>query len=180
MFKKSLIALFILTPIVAYASPYMGLSMGVNVNTSDEVGMFNASAANYRGIPLTLSGGYGIDLRGPFYIAGELFITPTTGELSSSRGNYLKTTYGYGLAFIPGVQLSEHTVGYARLGLVRTHYESQNADVNGAQFGLGLQTSVTQNWDVRGEYAVTAYDNFKEVSSLRSDQFNLGVVYRFF
>lgn len=172
MLKKLLIALFVITPLLAHASPYLGLSMGVNVNTSE-------NAASYRGMPLTVFAGLGSDFNGPFYLSGELFVTPITGELNSSGGNSLKTTYGYGLSFIPGIQLSEHTVGYARLGLVRSHYESLSANVNGAQFGLGMKTSVTQNWDVRGEYVVTAYDNFNDVSSPRSDQFNLGIVYRF-
>lgn len=182
MFKKSRLvtALFLVMTSYAYASPYMGLSVGVGVNTSDDTGIWGETAANYRGMPLTVSGGYGLDIGGPFYLAGELFVTPVTGELTSSHGNTLKTTYGYGLAFIPGVQLSEHTMGYARMGLLRTYYESQNTSVNGAQFGLGVQTSVTQNWDIRGEYSVTAYDNFKNISSLRSDQFNLGVIYRFY
>lgn len=191
MQKKILIAISCLTLSLnlAQASPYFGLSSGVVVNTSDDVGVYGNEAGNYRGIPLTLSAGYGVDLRGSFYIAGELFFTPTIGELNSSYGNYLKTTYGYGVSLLPGIQLSEHTIGYARIGWIGTHFENQSSNANGAQFGLGLKTSVTQNWDVRIEYSIAGYEIDKNASrwnpygsgtsSVRADQFSLGVVYRF-
>ena len=50
--------------------------------------------------------------------------------------------------------------------------------VKGAQFGLGLQTSVTQNMDVRGEYAYTDYANVGSVRSPRADEYTLGLVYK--
>jgi opacity protein-like surface antigen len=181
MQKKLLMAVscFTLTLNLAHASPYVGLSSGVIVNTNDNVG-------NFRGIPLTLSAGYSFDVRSIFSFGGEAFFTPATGKLNSSYGNYLTSTYGYGLSFIPGVQLSEHTVGYARLGWAGTHFENHSGNANGGQFGLGLKTSVTQNWDERMEYDITSYDLGNKwnplkssTSTVRSDQFMFGVVYRF-
>jgi opacity protein-like surface antigen len=192
MQKKLLIAIscFTLTLNLAHASPYFGLSTGIIVNTSDEVGVSGDNVGNFRGMPVTLSVGYDFDLHGTFSLGGEAFFTPTTGKLNSSYGNYLTTTYGYGLSFIPGIQLSEHTLAYARLGWVGAHFEDQNSNANGGQFGLGLKTSVTQNWDVRVEYDITSYeiDNAwrdrwnpfrSSTSTVSSDQFIFGVVYRF-
>lgn len=183
-------ACFVLTSSLAHASPYVGLSTGIIVNTSDEVGVYGNDVGNFRGMPLTLSVGYGFDMSGIFSLGGEVFFTPTTGKLNSSYGNYLTTTYGYGLSFIPGIQLSEHTLGYARIGWSGAHFENQSSNANGGQFGLGLKTSVTQNWDVRVEYSITSYELDKtwrdrwnpfnsSTSTVRSDQFMFGVVYRF-
>lgn len=191
MFKKLLVfnaTFFIFTSV--YASPYFGLSSGVIVNTSDEVGVYGHDVDNFRGMPLTLSVGYNVDVNSAFSLGGEVFFTPTTGKLNSSYGNYLTTTYGYGLSFTPGIRLSEHTLGYARLGWSGSHFESQNHNANGGQFGLGLKTSVTQNWDVRMEYTITSYDIDhawrdrwnplrSSTSTVRADQVLFGVVYRF-
>jgi opacity protein-like surface antigen len=191
MFKKLFAAsmsLFIGTSV--YASPYLGLSSGIIVNTSDEVGIYGHDVGNFRGMPLTLSVGYDVDVNSTFSLGGEVFFTPTTGKLNSSYGNYLTTTYGYGLSFVPGIRLSEHTLGYARLGWAGLHFENQSSNANGGQFGLGLKTSVTQNWDVRMEYTITSYDinnawrdrwnPFRSNTlTVRSDQVLFGVVYRF-
>jgi opacity protein-like surface antigen len=190
--KKNLLLVltcFTLASNLAQASGYIGLSSGVIVNTSDSFevydhGVYHHQAINYRQVPLTLFGGYGFDLRGPFYFAGELFVTPTIGELnSSSFGDHLKMTYHYGLSFIPGMQISEQTIAYARLGWIGAHFENQNSQANGGQFGLGLKTSITQHLDLRAEYTVTSYLNsFKSAdgsSSVNSDQFSFGLVYRF-
>lgn len=173
MFKKILFTLIlsVITSSFAYASGYIGLSSGVVVNTSD--------TSNYRGVPLNVFGGYGADVGSSFYLGGELFITPLTGELSTSSVGNLRTTYGYGISFVPGMQFSEHTMGYARLGLIRTRFDGLNDNANGAQFGLGIETNLTPHWNVRGEYAVTSYSEIQGNSSLRADQFNLGVLYRF-
>ncbi len=192
MLKKISMAVVCLTLSggLVYASPYIGLSSGVIVNTSDDVGIYGNEAANYRAVPVTVFAGYGFDLRGFFYLGGELFFTPTMGELTSSMfGNYLKTTYDYGLSFIPGIQVSEHTLAYARLGWTGARFKHQDSNANGPQFGLGLQTSMTQNWDLRAEYSIATFDIDKATNrwhpfsihdaTVRSDQFNIGVVYRF-
>jgi opacity protein-like surface antigen len=188
--KLSIISFFVLSTGLAHASPYFGLSSGIIVNTSDEVGVYGHDVGNFRGMPLTLSVGYDVDMNSTFLLGGEIFFTPTTGKLNSSYGNYLTTTYGYGLSFIPSIRLSEHTLGYARLGWSGAHFESQSHNANGGQFGLGLKTSVTQHWDVRMEYTITSYDidhawqdrwnPFRSsTSTVRSDQVLFGVVYRF-
>jgi len=79
--------------------------------------------------------------------------------------------------------LSDHTMAYARLGVVRTRFSDTSSTQTGGQFGVGMQTTVTQNVDLRGEYVYTAYSSFNNsissISSPRSDAFNLGLIYKF-
>ena len=156
------------------AAPYVGASVGVTVNSST-----NAVGGNpgvFRGIPVKVFAGYGSMLSQAFYLAGELTGTLGTGEISTS--NNMKTSYGFGLSVLPGVMLNDNAMAYARVGYVKSRFSSLNSMVNGAQFGLGLQTSVTQNMDVRGEYAYTDYANVGSVRSPRADEYTLGLVYK--
>jgi opacity protein-like surface antigen len=174
MFKKLLLStVLIVSANVAVANgPYLGLSTGVVTNTANSV--------NYRGMPGTVFGGYGGNLGQGVYLAGEVF--STIGKVKISD-NGLKSTYDYGLSFIPGVMISDHNMGYLRIGLVRTHFVPKNvssANVTGAQFGVGMQTGLTQNWDLRGEYIYTASKHITGVSGdPRTDSANIGMVYKF-
>ena len=107
------------------------------------------------------------------------FAIPGTGTLSSSSGSYVKSTYGFGGSLIPGVYLTDHTLGYARLGVVDSHFKGEEDGVFGGQVGLGMQTDVGKNLSLRGEYVFTAYRSFNGNSSPKSDQFNVGIVYKF-
>ena len=157
------------------ASPYVGASVGVNVNSST-----NATVAGnpgvFRGIPVKLFAGYGSLLSQSFYLAGEIFGTLGTGEISTS--NNMKTSYGMGVSVLPGLMLNDSTMMYARAGVVRSRFSSVNKMANGGQLGLGMQTSLTQNMDVRGEYTYTDYSNVGVVKSPRADEYTLGLVYK--
>ena len=176
MFKKIITAsaLLAVTSSIAFANsaPYMGASVAVKTNT--------ANNTNYRGIPANLFLGFGANAGQGVYLGGE--VSGTLGSVAMTD-NGLKSTYGYGVSFIPGIMISDHTMGYARLGLVRSHFSPQGASsntVSGAQFGLGLQTSLMQSWDLRGEYDYIAYNSLQGVSgSPKTDEFNLGLVYKF-
>ncbi len=175
MFKKIVVAgaVFAVTSTVAFAAgaPYLGASVGIVDNL--------AQGGNFRGAPLTVNGGYGAVLNQNFYLAGEVFATVGTLTLkNNSTMNNLQTTYGYGASFIPGLMLSDHTMTYARLGVVKTRFTTYSKTVTGGQIGLGLQTSVTQNWDLRGEYDYTKYNKFSGISAT-TDAFNIGLVYKF-
>lgn len=180
MIKKITLTAFLATIIssIAFAEPYFGGEIGVDVATTDSVNEPGAGAANDRGMPFTLIAGYGNTLDNTFKFAGELFFTPITGQLSDSHGSWLKTTTSYGISFIPGIYFSTHSNIYARLGVVRTHFDTENKDANGAQFGVGLQSSITRHWDLRSEYVLSTYDSFSNVSSPTIDQFNFGIIYR--
>jgi Outer membrane protein beta-barrel domain len=174
MLKKALfcnlIAALITELAVATPAPYVGASLGVINNTN--------SSHHFRGIPFNAFAGYGGVITQNFYLAGEAMATVGTGEISN---HHLKTTYGYGASIIPGIMLSDHTLAFTRAGVARARFADKT--VTGGQLGLGLQTSLTQNVDLRGEYDFTAYHSFNHtnstISSPRSDAFNLGVVYKF-
>ncbi len=181
MFKKIFIASAILSTTstvalpstLATGAPYLGASIGIVDNTS--------SVGNFRGVPLTISGGYGATVNHTLYLAGELFGvlgTPTLDSNANAGSGSIKTTYGYGASFIPGVMISDHTMVYGRLSILESRFTNYGKTVGGGQVGLGMQTSLTQNWDLRGEYDYTSYNKFSGVS-VKSDAFNMGWVYKF-
>ena len=75
--------------------------------------------------------------------------------------------------------ISDRTIGYARLGVIESRFSTPGTARLGGQAGLGMQTNVCQNWDLRGEYVYSKYNSVRGVSSPNSDAFNVGVVYRF-
>ena len=191
MLKKFLLtsAIVSMTSSVAIANPapYVGAGLGIVTNTSSSVAIDKAGTtilnqpANFRGVPFNLFVGYGGMVSQMVYLAGEVFGTTATGEISSTSG--LKTTYNYGASILPGAMLSDHTLAFVRAGVVRTRFSNANVTRTGGQLGLGLQTNVTQNVDIRGEYDFTAYGSFNNsigrISAPRSDAFNLSLIYKF-
>jgi opacity protein-like surface antigen len=177
MFKKIFaITVLAIASSVAFASPapYVGAGLGVTVNTSKSFG-------NYRGVPFNVFAGYGGVVNQSLYLAGELDATVGTAEISN-HSTGLKTSYGYGASVLPGAMLSDHTLAFARLGVVRSRFSNPSTTVTGAKFGLGLQTTVTQNIDVRGEYDYTSYRSINRnglSNSPASDAANLALVYKF-
>jgi opacity protein-like surface antigen len=176
MFKKIVTASAIIamssTTAFAGAAPYVGADLGINTLTS-------SSGTNYRGIPLNIFAGYGSTINTNLYMGGEIFLTPFTGRISSAGGNGLRTTYSYGVDILPGVMFSDHTLGYLRAGVVRTHFTSGSQNKTGGQLGLGIQTNMTQYLDIRTEYVFTAYSKVQTSSSPRSDAFKVGLIYKF-
>lgn len=176
MFKKLLITTAILaattTTAFANGAPYVGISTGVTVNTADTL--------NYTGMPGTIFGGFGANMGQGFYFAGEVFATFGHATMTD---NGLKSTYEYGVSLIPGIMISDHTMGFGRLGLAQTRFAPSgvnNSTVTGVQFGLGLQTSLTQNWDLRGEYDYTLQKNLSGLgSSPRTNDTTIALVYKF-
>ncbi len=175
MFKKIAVASIILaaSSSVAFAgaAPYVGAALGVNTLTS-------SSGTNYRGVPVDVFGGYGATINTNLYLGGEVFVTPFTGTVSKSD-NTLRTTYAYGASILPGIMFSDHTLGYVRAGIVRSHFTSIGQNRNGGQLGVGMQTSVAQNLDLRTEYVYTAYSKVSPSKSPKSDAFKLGLIYKF-
>lgn len=187
MLKKLFVAFAMLTATtgaaIADPAPYLGASIGILNNTSTGVRVptgpntFVSNPGFYRGVPFNLFAGYGGVINQNFYLAGEVFGTAATAEINDK--NKLKTTYGYGASLIPGVLLSDHTLAYGRIGVVRSQFSEAKSNSNGAQFGFGLQTCLTQNIDLRAEYDFTAYKSVGLVSSPRQDAVNVGLVYKF-
>lgn len=181
MMKKLLLSLaLIATTSLAFANPapYLGGSLGITANTN------NKGSGSYRGMPFTGFVGFGGAIDPNYYLAGELSLTVGTADIDNA-GN-MKSSYGYGISVLPGVMLSDHTSGFLRVGIVRSRFPDANTNLTGGQFGLGLQTSVTQNVDLRTEYDYIAYRSSSSTASTpgistspTSDQFNLALIYKF-
>lgn len=182
MLKKLLVGMAILAASSSVAvaalapAPYLGGSIGLVNNSSHSSSTVGGNSV-YRGLTGNINLGYGGIVSPGFYLAGELFGTP--GTISVSGDNDLKTSWGVGGSIIPGVMINDRTFGYARLGINGTRFTSADVTRFGGHAGLGLQTNLCQNWDLRGEYVYTKYRSVGGISSPNSDLFNLGVVYRF-
>lgn len=188
MLKK----LFLASAIVAASSsaiagnaPYLGAGIGIINNSANEKSNAGTSSTlgAYRGMPFNLYAGYGGLVNQNFYLAGELNGTVGTANISESNNAGLKTTYGLGASIIPGIMLSDRTMAYARAGVIRSRFpDNKGTSRTGGQFGLGMQTTVAQNVDLRGEYTYVAYQS-KNTSfgstAPRSDQFTVGLIYKF-
>lgn len=160
---------------MAQPVPYIGAGLGINVNTTSK-----GTAGSYRGMPVNVFAGYGGNIDQNFYLAGEINGTLTNATITNN--GIVKSNYGYGLSVLPGVMLSDHTMAFARAGFVRTRFQKPNKMVTGGELGAGLQTSLTQNVDLRGEYDYVAYKKFTKNNvsvNPRQDAFNVSLIYKF-
>lgn len=199
MLKKLIIATAVLATSSSFAltgAPYVGVGVGVEDSTSklsaegNTVDKFGA-----RNALVNVFAGYGALVYQRIYLGGEAFFngTSATAKASFDDGSVkLTARNSYGLSFMPGVMLSERTMAYVRAGVVRGmyrvkataegQYAAQNNTQTGGQVGLGLQTSLSQHVDLRGEYVYTGYRSYSVSGSKvypSSDQFNLAAVYKF-
>lgn len=172
MFKKLIIATAILAAsaniALANGTPYLGISTGYE------------NDGGYNGLVNNLSAGYGatVDKNQKVYLGGELFTQ--LGSISLSHNQMNRSTYGYGASFIPGYMLTPCTMLYGRLGVISQRYTHFNAITQtDSQVGVGLQTSLARHWDLRGEYVHTNNGIINNFFSNKSNQANVGVVYKF-
>jgi opacity protein-like surface antigen len=186
MFKKCLFLTTLLASNIATASygpyPYVGAGIGITANTST-----SNTYGSYRGVPIDLLLGFGGLVYQNFFLAGELTATLYTADLSNQGA--VRTNYGAGISILPGIELCDHTLLFARLGAVRTHFSqvrvpttSTTANLTGAEFGVGMQANVTQNIDIRGEYNFITYGNLNAggySAKPRSDVFMTSLIYKF-
>lgn len=176
------------------AAPYVGFSLYPRT-------VIAGRPAAYKGFGGNLFAGYGAMMSCNFYLAGELFVGDTwklksyrshTRRLDDGRtiadGGSAKTTWDVGASIIPGFLITDCVLTYLRLGATDTrfsnnnnhgHHNNNNKSKVGWHVGLGGQTTICQNWDLRGEYIYTQYGSISHVGHPQSDQFNLGVVYKF-
>lgn len=203
MLKKLLIASAVLaaSSTIAFAgTPYVGVGLGVN-DSQTKISDSNSSVNKFgaRGALLNVFAGYGALVSQNIYLGGEVFFngTSTQAKVTEDNGDYAKLTTrsSYGVSFIPGVMLTDHTLAYLRAGVVRGQFRAQAQDetlgygaqtknVTGGQLGLGMQTSLAQNVDLRGEYVYTGYRSYTLKTtntkfSPSTDQFNLALLYKF-
>jgi len=156
--------------------PYIGVSVGPRT-----VGTGSPTYA--RSIDGTLFAGYGGIFAQSFYLAGEIFGQGDANikDFKKQPANVFgaKTSWGWGLSLIPGMLITDHVLGYLRGGYVQTRFTDVNSTISGWQVGGGAQTNLWANWDLRGEYVYSQYNRNANIGIPMSDQFNLGVIYKF-
>lgn len=155
MFKKIIFitSIMISSSMALATTPYVGGSLGVaNVGSGYSLAQ---TAKIFAGLG---------------NIIGESQILYLGSEFNVDAYHYpgIHMIYGAGVSFIPGIMLTQNTMVYARLGVEGIKYHDDYTRIYGVgtQLGLGLQTSLTNHWNVRGEV-----DNDK--------QLNVGLVYKF-
>lgn len=201
------------------AAPYVGFSLYPRVVIA---GSAHRGAAAYKGFGGNLFAGYGAMMSCNFYLAGELFVGDTwklkdyrpgarwaTVDGTRTRHGHVrsgvKSTWDVGLSVLPGFLVTDCILTYLRLGATDTrfdnnssnggrHHNNNNNTKWGWHVGVGAQSTICQNWDLRGEYIYTQYgrlnrDHHRHTTQSRtfgtgtghpqSDQFNLGIVYKF-
>lgn len=185
MLKKSigisLLSLCMAAPAHAWIGPYVGAGLGITANTAT-----SSQYGSFRGVPASIFIGFAGDMN-QFYLGGELTGVLATGDLSDQGS--VRTSYGFGGSLTPGFYLSDHTLALMRLGVVRTHFPqvrvptaNNSHDQTGGEIGFGLQTALTQNIDMRGEYDFIAYraiDARGYSVKPRSDVATVSLIYKF-
>ena len=143
----------------------------------------NKGHAGFEGITPRLILGYGDALTGSFYLAGEIFGGLKTISIRNhpSKVLSLRTTYQYGASIIPGYIFDNVFMGYARFGVLSTHFENieNGTTKQGWTGGLGLEAALTPSWSIRGEYDYTKYMKINTIGHIYAGQFILGLKYTF-
>jgi hypothetical protein len=175
MFKK-----FMMTSVIlagsAMVNSYAGnLYLGPTLFVQDNI----AGRSNYRGLHPRMSLGYA-DSFEDFYLSGEIFAVPFSATLqdNGNGGDSARTTRTYGASLLPGAMITQHILGYVRLGVVTSVFSGPNTSRAGAQMGLGLQTCLTPYWDLRAEYNYTTYRSAPDIGAIKSDQMGVGLIYK--
>ncbi len=159
--------------------PYVGLNLGVRTN-------YTSNPIAYKGLEGTLTAGFGLLAKNGFYIGEEVFVEDGVQlqNYSDSAENG-KSAWSVGLSVLPGYLILDNMIAYLRLGVVRTNFSSEGSN-NGGQVGLGFETALLENWDLRAEYIYSFYEASSdcnpepgELGSVKSDQFNVGLFYKF-
>lgn len=178
MFKKILLAAA--TSIIVFSSTQTlagSVYLGPSISILDTI--TNNSA--YRAVAPRLTLGYG-DLGDGAYFAGELFVVPTTAQITDTHlpgTQSAKMSTQFGASFIPGVVIGPQTLGFFRIGVITSKFTGPNTYKTGGQLGLGLMTAVSPEWDVRGEYNYSVYSSSGGISAPKVDEFMLSFLYRF-
>ena len=138
----------------------------------------------------------------------EALTSPSLNSTFINNGN-IRVRNSFGVSLLPGFKLSSSTNLYARVGwidsrfkqqanIVSTSFNTVTTPVNtqlqfnafalqatfpsyksGIQLGLGMETMVTQNVGIRGEYDWNRYGNVNGVKPT-IDQFKLAAIYHFY
>lgn len=157
------------------AGPYVGASLGLQQNIT-------GTPTIYSGLEGTLSLGYGHLWNQRYYLAGEVFggdSVKLKDYPEISTGNSVRSTWSYGVDVLPGFMINKNALVYARGGVVRSRFNEIDAEKTAWQIGLGGQTNVYKNLDLRAEYIYSLYQNIEGIGKPQINQFNVGLVKKF-
>lgn len=177
MFKKHCIILGMILfscfcPMIYAGNVYLGPTLLLQDNTTE--------TSNYRGLTTQLAVGYA-DKIDDFFLSGEIFVIPFSAIVSNNHSNgatSARSTRSYGISVLPGAMITEHVLGFVRVGAVSTQFSGPNTSRAGAQVGVGLQTCLTPYWDLRAEYTYTGYKTVPDLGSVKTDQVGIGLIYK--
>ena len=185
---------------------YQMADMGENISIANGAANANPSVS-VNGWLGGLFLGYGMTWNNWYYLGGEIFGNyanssqgwDTTLNVSGANyGSNAEMNSSYGLAVLPGLRLTDSTLTYIRLGYTWANFKynesstavgsaSNSSTEGGFTYGVGMETLITGNWSLRGEYTYTNYNNFSTSMAAGSSssinpsagQYSLGVIYHF-
>ena len=150
---------------------------------------YSSSPSAYKGLEATILGGFGYLSRSGFYIAEEVFLGDGVQLQGYTHHNHdkpgVKTSWSAGLSLLPGYLILDNVLAYGRLGVIKSYFSNAGGNANGGQVGLGAQVALTESWDLRGEYIYSFYSavsgscSSPDDAAVKSDQFNVGMIYKF-
>jgi opacity protein-like surface antigen len=138
--------------------------------------------SSYQTFSPRLTVGYAEKLEYPYYLAGEIF--GVAGNIDGHPdGSGLKNTPSFGVAILPGFMVLDNTFLYGRLGTVATDFSAADSYTWGGQIGAGIETGITDTWDIRTEYIFTQYGEINggnsSLGSPHSNMIAVGIIHRF-
>jgi opacity protein-like surface antigen len=173
MLKKSLAVCFLVITSTSYAIPH-------SLYVAPTLSYANIKVDNVRNEALNpqLGIGFGDLVREDLYFGMEAFgVLKSMSHNNSTNNN--PSLNSYGASILPGIPLDNTLLGFMRLGVVNTHFDSYDEDKSGIQVGLGLQAMLNTTWSIRGEYIYTRYQRIDTLGAPATGQYSLGAVYRF-
>lgn len=178
MFKKLLLATITTATLGFSAAVFAGsFYIGPSILIQDAT----TNSSSYRGLSPKATLGYG-EMGDTSYFAGEVFVSPGNATLTDTHlpgAASIKTSRSFGASIIPGMIIGPQALGFLRLGFITSKFSGPDIYKTGGQLGLGLMTTVSPDWDVRGEYDYSIYGQVDGLGSPKVDEFVLGFLYRF-
>jgi opacity protein-like surface antigen len=142
-----------------------------------------AQQSSFRGLEPRLTLGYTAMVDKGIYMAGEAFGSMGNLVLQDNHpagSDSLHISREFGLTFLPGIRISRDTLTFLRMGIVNSRFSTGDKSRFGAEFGVGLETELTENWDIRGEYDFTTYRSLSSATgNPRGDSYSVAFVDRF-
>lgn len=101
------------------------------------------------------------------------YVNDHYGNHEISRGDFT-INKAYGLSLLPGYLIKNNTVFFGRIGMIKGNFKywefkikpsgttgiTETEWLNGIQYGIGIETSLAKNLQLRLEYIYTAYQTY--------------------